>query len=108
MGSVFLLAIGVAVAVALLSSAAFSFLNTLPEISQYAELEKSCENIALEGYKMHLKYPESGPDEMQIDDMNRMLYLDELWINDCVNGGLPADILFDIIHRVEIDFHSGE
>ena len=108
MGSVFLLAIGIAVAVALLGSAAFSFLTPPPEISPYAELEEKCEKIALEGYKMHLKYPESSPDEMQIDDMNRLLYLDQLWINDCVNGGLPADMLFDIIQRVELDFHSGE
>ena len=107
MGSVFLLAIGIAVAVALLGSVGFSFLTTPTEFSPFAAIEEKCEKIALEGYKMHLKYPQSSPDEVPIDDMNRWLYLDDLWINECVNK-LPADILFDIIQRVELDFSYGE
>ena len=106
MGSILLLVIGIAVAAALLGSAVFQFATTNNE-SPILALEEKCEKIALEGYKMHLKYPESQPDELPIDDMNQLLRLDELWINDCVNG-LPASTVFDIVQRVELDFNSGE
>ena len=107
MGSVLLLAIGVAVAVALVGSAVFSFFTASNENSPFLALEEKCEKIALEGYKMHLKYPDSQPDDLPADDMNRLLSLDDMWISQCVNG-LPADVLFDIIQRVELDFRSGE
>ena len=107
MGSMFLLAIAVAIASALLGSVFFQFLTQSNEISPFLELEEKCEKIALEGYKIHLKYPESQPDEMPTDDRNRLLYFDNLWINDCVNG-LPANTVFDIIQRVELNYHSGE
>jgi len=107
MGSIFLLAIGIAVAAALLGSTVFQFLIPDNDVSPFLALEEKCEKIALEGYKMHLKYPESGPDELPADDMNRLMSLDELWINDCVNH-LPAATIFDIIQRVESNFSSGE
>jgi hypothetical protein len=107
MGSVFLLAIAIAIASALLGSAFFQFLTQNNEISPFLELEEKCEKIALEGYKIHLKYPESQPDEMPSDDMNRLFYFDNLWINDCVNG-LPANTVFDIIQRVELNYPYGE
>lgn len=107
MGSVILLAIGIVVASTLLGSVAFSFITSNNEISPFIAIEEKCEKIALDGYKMHLKYPESQPDDLATDDRNRLLYLDELWIKDCVNV-LPATTVFDIIQRVELDFHSGE
>ncbi len=106
-GSVFLLAIGLAVATALLGSVAFEFVTLNDNSSPFFTLEEKCEKIALEGYKLHLKYPDSEPREIPVDDMNTLLYLDKLWIDDCING-LPASIIFDIIQRVELDFHSGE
>lgn len=106
MGSIILLAIGIAVAAALLGSVAFQFL-TPNEISPFLAVEEKCEKIALEGYKMHLKYPNSQPDDLPSDDRNHLLYLDEIWINDCVNV-LPPATVFDIIQRVELNFHSGE
>lgn len=102
-----LLAIGIGVAAALLGSVAFQFLTTNNEISPFLAVEEKCEKIALEGYKIHLKYPQLQPDNLPTDDRERLLYLDELWINDCVNV-LPAATVFDIIQRVELDFHSGE
>ncbi|MDH3502473.1 MAG: hypothetical protein OEL69_08220 [Nitrosopumilus sp.] len=102
----FLFAIGIAVATALLSSMVFQFVTSNNE-SPFLTLEEKCEKIALEGYKIHVKYPESQLDELPIDDMNKLLYLDELWINDCVNG-LPAATIFDIVQRAEFDFYSGE
>ena len=107
MGSVFLLAIGIAVATALLGSVAFQFLIPNNEFSPFLATEEKCEKIALEGYKMHLNYPESQPEDLPANDRDRLLYLDELWINDCVNV-LPAATVFDIIQRVELDFRSGE
>ena len=107
MGSVILLVIGIAVATTLLGSVAFQFLTPDSEISPFLAIEEKCEKIALEGYKMHLKYPDSQPEDLPTDDRDRLLYLDELWINDCVNV-LPAATVFDIIQRVELDFHFGE
>ena len=107
MGSIILLAIGVALAAALLGSIAYQFAIPDDEISIFLEREKKCEKIALEGYKMHLKYPDSQPDELPITDRNELLRLDEMWINECVNR-LSAETVFDIIQRVELDFRSGE
>jgi len=39
--------------------------------------------------------------------MNRLLYLDEMWIKDCVST-LPAESIFNIIQKVEQDYYSGE
>ena len=107
MGSVLLPAIGIAIAAALLGSVAFQFTTPQNQISPFLETEKKCEKIALEGYKMHLKYPESYPDELPQDDRNKLLSLDEMWINDCVNR-LPAATVFDIIQKVELDYFAGE
>ena len=107
MGSVILPAIGIAIATALLGSAAFHLLAPVNVSSPYLALEKNCEKIASEGYKLHLEYPNAQPSDMPTDDMNRLLYLDNLWINECVSG-LSASTIFDIIQRVEADFHIGE
>lgn len=105
MGSIILPAIGIAIAVALLGSVGFQILTPAEEISPFLALEEKCEKIALEGYEMHLKYPDSQPDNMPEGDRNRLLYIDDLWISECVNG-LPADVLFDIVNRVELDYRG--
>lgn len=107
MGSIILLAIGIAVATALIGSVVFQSFSSNNEFSPFMALEEKCEKIALEGYKFHLKYPESNLDEIPTDDRNILISLDKLWIDDCVNR-LPAATVFDIIQRVELEFHSGE
>ena len=106
MGSIILLAIGIAVATALLGSLIFSsFSNN--NTSPFLALEEKCEKIALEGYKYHLKYPESDIDELPTSEQTALIELDNMWINDCVNR-LPASTVFDIIQKVELEFYSGE
>jgi hypothetical protein len=106
MASILWLAVGIAVVSALLGSLVFEFLtpnNTSPIIA----LEEKCERIAKEGFKIHVSYPNSQPDQLPTADMNRLTYLDEMWIKDCVSG-LPADSIFNIVQKVERDFYSGE
>ena len=105
MGSIILLAVGIAVATALLGSLAFSSFSS--NASPFLALEEKCEKIALEGYKYHLKYPESDITELPSSEQNALIELDNMWINDCVNR-LPASTVFDIIQKVELEFYSGE
>ena len=106
MTSVLLLAIGVGVATALLASVLFQFLIPIND-SVLSPLEKNCQQIANEGYKIHAMYPDSNPDELPDDDFKRLTYLDELWIKDCVSV-LPADSIFSIVNNVERNFLHGE
>ena len=106
MTSILLLAIGVGVATALLASVTFQFLIPNDD-SGLSPLEKNCQQIANEGYKIHTMYPDSNPDELPDDDFKRLVYLDELWIKDCVSV-LPADSIFSIVNNVERNFLHGE
>lgn len=106
MTSILLLAIGIAVAVTLVGSAAFQFLTPIND-DVLSPLEKKCQQIANEGYKIHSLYPDSNPENLLEDDMKRLLYLDDLWIKDCVSV-LPADSIFSIVNNVERDFFYGE
>ena len=106
MASIFLLAIGVAVAVALIGSVAINFLTPIND-SGLSPLEQDCQEIANEGYRIHAMYPDSNPDELPNDDFKRLMHLDELWITECVNA-LPAESIFSIVNNVERDFFSGE
>jgi hypothetical protein len=106
MTSILLLAIGIAVVVALLGSVAFQSLSSTHD-DVLSPLEKKCQEIANEGYRIHSLYPDSNPEDLLEDDMNRLLYLDNLWIKDCVSV-LPADSVFSIVNNVERDFSYGE
>ena len=106
MASILFLAIGIAVAVALVGSVAFQSLSPTND-DVLSPLEKKCQEIANEGYRIHSLYPDSNPEELLADDMNRLLYLDNLWIKDCVSV-LPADSIFSIVNNVERDFSYGE
>jgi len=106
MTSILLLAIGVGVATALLASVVFQFLIPIND-SALSPLEKNCQQIADEGYKIHTMYPDSNPDELPDSDFKRLAYLDELWIKDCVSV-LPADSIFSIVNNVERNFLHGE
>ena len=106
MTSILLLAIGVGVATALLASVVFQFLIPISD-SVLSPLEKNCQQIADEGYKIHTMYPDSNPDELPESDFKRLTYLDELWIKDCVSV-LPVDSIFSIVNNVERNFLHGE
>jgi len=106
MASIFLLAIGIGIATLLLSSVIFQFLTPIAD-SVLSPQEKTCQQIANEGYKIHKIYPNSNPDELPVDDYQRLMYLDELWIKECVSV-LPADSIFNIVNNVERNSHSGE
>ena len=105
MASILLMAIGIGIATLLLGSVVFSFL--IPSDDVLSPQEKKCQEIANEGYKIHTLYPDSSPDELLEKDMKRLLYLDDLWIKECVSV-LPADSIFSIVNNVERDFSHDE
>ena len=104
MGSILFLAIGVAVVVALLGSAVFQLMTPEDKLSP---LEKKCQQIANEGYKIHALYPAANPEDLPENEMKRMLYLDEIWMKECV-AVLPADSIISIADNVERDIKYGE
>ena len=106
MASIILLAVVVAIAVALLGSVLLQSLSPINDVI-LSPLEKKCQEIADEGYKIHTLYPASNPNELLEDDMRRLLYLDDLWMKECVSV-LPAESVFNIINNVERDFSYGE
>jgi hypothetical protein len=75
--------------------------------SELSPLEKNCQQIANDGYRMHTMYPDSHPDDLPEYDRKRLVYLDELWMKECVSV-LPADSIFNIANNVERDFSHGE
>jgi hypothetical protein len=105
MPSILLLALGVGIATVFLGSLVFQML--IPDDLILSPLEKKCQQIANEGYKIHTFYPNSNPDDLLEDDRKRLLYLDDLWMNDCVSV-LPADSIFSIVNNVERDFSYNE
>jgi hypothetical protein len=105
MPSILLLALGVGIATVFLGSMVFQMLT--PDDLILSPLEKKCQQIANEGYKIHTFYPNSNPDDLLEDDRKRLLYLDDLWMNDCVSV-LPADSIFSIVNNVERDFSYNE
>ena len=106
MASIILLAIVVTIAVALLGSVLIQSISPINNVI-LSPLEKKCQEIANEGYKIHTLYPTSNPDELLENDMKRLLYLDDLWIKECVSI-LPAESIFNIVNNVERDFSFGE
>jgi len=106
MASIILLAIIVAVSVALLGSVLIQSSTSINDII-LSPVEKKCQEIANEGYKMHTLYPTSNPDELLEDDRKRLLYLDDLWMKECVSV-LPSESIFNIVNNVERDFSFGE
>ena len=106
MASIILLAIIVAVSVALLGSVLIQSSTSINDII-LSPVEKKCQEIANEGYKMHTLYPTSNPDELLEDDRKRLLYLDDLWMKECVSV-LSSESIFNIVNNVERDFSFGE
>jgi hypothetical protein len=106
MASVLLLAIVIGIAMLLLGSVAFELLSPINDVILSPQ-EKKCQQIANEGYRIHTLYPNSSPDELPKDDMNRLMYLDDIWIKECVSV-LSAESIFNIINNVERNFLHGE
>ena len=106
MASILLLVIAVAVVTALLGSVLIQFISPINDII-LSPLEKKCQDIANEGYKIHTLYPTSNPDELLEDDMKRLLYIDNLWIKECVSV-LPAESIINIVNNVERNISYGE
>jgi len=103
--SILFLAIGVAVVAALLGSVIFQFMGA--DEKGLSPLEKKCQQIANEGYKIHAIYPAANPEDLPESDMKRILYLDDIWMKECV-GVLPADSIINIANNVERDIMHGE
>ena len=106
MASILLLALGVGIATLLLGSAVFQMLSSDNDLI-LSPLEEKCQQIANEGYRIHTFYPNSDPEDLLEDDKKRLLYLDNLWMNECVSV-LPADSIFSIVNNVERDFSYNE
>ena len=106
MASIILLAIVVAIAVTLLGSVLIQSLTPINNVI-LSPLEKKCQEIANEGYKIHTLYPTSNPDELLEDDMKRLLYLDNLWMKECVSI-LPAESIINIVNNVDRNISYGE
>ena len=106
MASIILLAIVVAVATALLGSVLIQSFTPISNVI-LSPVEKKCQEITNEGYKIHTLYPTSNPDELLENDMKRLLYIDDLWMKECVSV-LPAESIFNIINNVDRNFSYGE
>lgn len=106
MTSILLLVIGIGIATALLGSLTFQFLTPINDIV-LSPLEQKCQQIANEGYKIHAIYPDSNPNELPDDEMKRLMYLDEIWMKECVST-LPADSIINIVNNVDRNFSYGE
>ena len=106
MASIVLLVIIVAVSVALLGSVLIQNLTSINDVL-LSPIEKKCQEIANEGYKMHTLYPNSNPDDLLENDRKRLLYLDDLWMKECVSV-LPTESIFKIVNNVERDFSFGQ
>ena len=106
MASIILLAIVVAVTVALVGSVLIQSVIPINDVI-LSPLEKKCQEIANEGYKIHTLYPTSNPDELLEADMKRLLYLDNIWIKECVSI-LSAESIINIVNNVEREIFYGE
>ena len=106
MASIVLLLIIVAVSVALLGSVLIQNLTSINDVL-LSPIEKKCQEIANEGYRMHTLYPNSNPNDLLENDRKRLLYLDDLWMKECVSV-LPTESIFKIVNNVERDFSFGQ
>ena len=104
--SVLLLAVGVVILSALLGSVLIQSFTTVDEVTLSPQ-EQKCQQIANEAYIIHVMYPNSNPDDLPSDDQKRLLYLDDLWMTQCV-AVLSAESVFSIVNNVERNVSFGE
>ena len=107
MNSILVIAIAVAITSAILGSLLFQVFTPIDNTTQQIELEEKCEKIAIEGFQIQVKYSEINFETMPKEDADKLQYLDDLWIKDCVSN-LPVDKIFEIAKKAEQDYYSGE
>ncbi|MGY5141998.1 MAG: hypothetical protein ACW9WZ_03020 [Nitrosopumilus sp.] len=106
MVSILIFCVIIGFAVILIGSISFQYLIPSGD-SGMTPQEIKCQFLANEGYKMHLLYPESVPDDLPESDRDRLLKLDEQWMNECVSV-LPTEKIFSIVNNVDRDVKYGE
>lgn len=97
--SILLIAIGLAVVAAIFGYIMLQSLSPLGD-AVLSPIEQKCQQIANEGYRIHATYPDSSLDAIPEEDAQRMLSLDERWINECVSV-LPAATILEIVDGVD-------
>lgn len=107
MKSVLGIAIVIGIGSAILGSLLFQFMVPTNNESQQKLLEEKCEKIAIKGFQIQIKYSEINFDTMPKEDSDRLRYLDDLWVKDCVSN-LPVEKIFEIANKAEDDYYSGE
>ncbi len=97
--SIILIAVGLAVTVAVFG---FIMLQSLSPLGDaiLSPVEQKCRQIANEGYRIHAAYPDSSFDAIPEEDAQKMIRLDERWINECVSV-LPTATIIEIVDGVE-------
>jgi len=104
---IILLVIAVGVGSALVGSTAMQFFLPEDTATQQLGLEVKCEKIAQEGFKVQIKYSEIDFDRMPKEDADKLRYLDDLWIRECVSD-LSLEKISQIAKKVEDEYYSGE
>ena len=107
MKPIIFLVIAVGVGSALVGSMALQFFSPVDNSTQQLGLEEKCEKIAQEGFKVQVKYSEIDFDRMPKEDADKLRYLDDLWIRDCVSN-LSLEKISQIAKKVEDEYYSGE
>lgn len=107
MKPIILLVIGVGVGSALIGSIALQFFSTPSVAPSQLGLEEKCEKIAQEGFKVQAKYSEINFDRIPKEDADKLRYLDDLWIQDCVSN-LSLEKISQIAKKIEDEYYSGE
>ena len=107
MKSILGISVLIAVTSAILGSLLILFLAPSDNTIQQLDLEEKCEKIATEGFQIQIKYSEINFDTMPKKDADRLRYLDNQWINDCVSK-LSGEKIFEIAKKAEQDYYSGE
>lgn len=96
--------IGVAIASAMIGSFVLSLINT-PEQESMINLQEKCYKVAMEGFKIQVKYPDLTIEELPQSDKESIQYLDEIWHSDCVSQ-LPQEKILEIAQSVQNDYLS--
>ncbi len=98
------LMIGVAVTFALIGSFVFNLINTSDQ-EYVINLQEKCYKVAMEGFKIQVKYPNLTIEEIPQPDKESLQYLDEIWYSDCVSQ-LPQEKILEIAQSVQNDYLS--
>ena len=96
------LVIGVAVVSALIGSFILNLLSSSEQESTI-NLQEKCYKIAMEGFKIQVKYPDLTIEEIPKPDKDSLQYLDDIWYSDCVSQ-LPQEKILEIAQSVQNDY----